>query len=66
MNFSMEKIIAFVKNYKVWIIFILILFFIYLIVKSPRIYSSFEVELDRVDTLKLDLISTEDTVFILN
>ncbi len=66
MNFSMEKIIAFVKNYKVWIIFILILFFIYLIVKSPRIYSSFEVELDRVDTLKLDSISTEDTIFILN
>lgn len=47
-----QKILELAKNYKTWVIFIIILFIIYLIVGNLSIRTETEIQFDRViDTL---------------
>lgn len=50
--FSKEKILELLKNYKLWIIFAMILFIIYLIFGDLAIRTETEIQFDKViDTL---------------
>lgn len=50
--FSKEKILELLKNYKLWIIFAMILFIIYLIFGDLAIHTETDIQFDQVvDTL---------------